>query len=170
MIIDIDPNGYASCGEHRWRCALGKGGLHIHKREGDGITPVGEYALGRVFYRPDRNPTPPETGLETYAIDMDWGWCDDPDHPDYNTLITLPHPAHHERLWRDDDLYDVVVEVLYNSAPIIAGRGSAIFMHIAKPDYAPTEGCIALKKDDLLALLRMCTEPAWVRVPAANAD
>jgi len=93
------------------------------------------------------------------------GWCDDPSHADYNRLITLPHPAHHETLWRDDQVYDLIVEILYNSEHIEAGHGSAIFMHVAKPGYTPTEGCIALKYDDLFALLRMCNDGDVVIIP-----
>lgn len=169
MRILIDPDGFVVFEGQRLRCALGKGGLKANKREGDGATPIGDFALGRVFYRADRLKTPPQTGLERVKIETTMGWCDAPDHADYNQLITLPHPASHETMWRDDHLYDVVVEVLYNATPIEPGRGSAIFMHIAKPDYSPTEGCMALKIDDLLLLLRNCNEDTMVSIPNLNS-
>lgn len=155
MQITIDPKGFVLCQGHQWRCALGRGGVHRKISEGDGITPVGTWGLGQVFYRSDRLRGP-ETGLEAIAIAPDWGWCDDPSHADYNQRITLPHPASHEALWREDAVYDVVVEVLYNTNPITAGLGSAIFIHVARPNYEPTEGCIALELNDLLALLTLC--------------
>ena len=166
MILEVDPSGLIAVGAKRWRCALGRGGVRADKCEGDGATPVGTFGLGRVFYRPDRFDTPPATGLQTVALKPDWGWCDDPDADAYNTLIPLPHPARHEILWRDDGLYDVIVEIHYNDAPVRPGFGSAIFLHIAKPNYAPTEGCIALKRADLLDLLQMCSEDVLVRIPA----
>jgi len=165
MIIVVDPTGFIEFSGRRVRCALGRGGLSRQKREGDGATPVGEFRLGRVFYRPDRRAHPPATGLRTQEITPNMGWCDDPSHADYNRLIALPHPAHHETLWRDDHVYDLIVEILYNSQNIKAGLGSAIFMHVAKPDYAPTEGCIALKYDDLSALLRLCNDGDVVIIP-----
>lgn len=158
MKIIVDPLGFITFADQRMRCALGRGGLNAHKREGDGATPIGEFKLGRVFYRPDRHGPPPTTGLQSQEITPNMGWCDDPSHADYNCLITLPHPAHHETLWRDDHVYDLIVEILYNSKNIKAGLGSAIFMHVATPDYSPTEGCIALKYDDLCTLLRMCND------------
>ncbi len=137
------------------RCALGRGGVGRNKREGDGKTPVGRLPLRRVHYRPDRLDAP-ATALPVRALGEQDGWCDDPSDAAYNTLIRLPHPAHHERLWRDDHIYDVIVELGYNDDPVISGDGSAIFLHIAKADYAPTEGCVAIAMDDLLLLLSGC--------------
>lgn len=165
MRILIDPDGFVVFAKQRLRCALGKGGIQSHKCEGDGATPVGEFALGRVFYRADRLTTAPQTDLRTKIITPDMGWCDQSGHADYNQLITLPHPAHHENLWREDHLYDVVVEILYNVEPIKEGHGSAIFMHVAKPKYASTEGCIALKIEDLCTLLRQCTKSSIISIP-----
>ena len=165
MKFIVNPLGFIVFSGIRMRCALGRGGLSTHKREGDGATPVGEFKLGRVFYRPDRRAHPPTTGLQSQEITPNMGWCDDPSHTDYNRLITLPHSAHHEILWRDDQVYDLIVEILYNSENIKAGYGSAIFMHVAKPDYTPTEGCIALKYDDLSALLRTCNDGDVLVIP-----
>lgn len=166
MLIDVNASGSVHAQGHTWRCALGRGGLRADKSEGDGATPIGVWRLGRVFYRADRIE-PPQTGLETIATQPAWGWCDDPADALYNQLITLPYGARHEVLWRDDALYDVVVEVHYNTDPIVPGRGSAIFMHVAKPDYSPTEGCVALEIHDLLDLLRLCNEGDALNVPAS---
>ncbi len=166
MRIWIEPDGYVRAGPHRWRCALGRGGIGTAKREGDGATPAGVYALGRVFYRADRL-SKPRTGLPVVSLAPTMGWCDDSAHTDYNRLIALPHPAHHEKMWRAESVYDVVVEVRYNTDPVVSGLGSAIFLHIAKPGYTPTEGCIALKIKDLLELLSLCNEGDVVNIPAS---
>ena len=162
MRIIVDPDGFVVFKAQRYKCALGRAGVGLKHREGDGITPIGQYALGRVFWRPDRLPTPPVTGLEVVDLKPYMGWCDDPGHEDYNHLITLPHPGSHEILWRDDALYDIVVEIEYNANPVEPGKGSAIFIHVAKPDYSPTEGCIALDRDHLLALLRESNDETTV--------
>lgn len=137
------------------RAALGRGGVveADAKREGDGATPLGTWPLLRVLYRPDR-VAPPSTSLPVAALKPDDGWCDDPADPAYNRPVTHPYPASAERMWRDDELYDVVVILAHNDAPPVPGFGSAIFLHCAREDYAPTEGCVALARDDLLAVLR----------------
>ncbi|MEQ8814988.1 MAG: L,D-transpeptidase family protein [Thalassobaculum sp.] len=136
-----------------WPCALGRGGLTDAKREGDGATPIGRFPLRRLFYRPDREP-PPATALPTLPLAENLGWCDDPRaSADYNRLVRLPFAPGHERMWRDDGLYDLVVELGYNDAPPVPGLGSAIFLHLARPDWGPTEGCVAMARDDLLAVL-----------------
>ena len=135
-------------------CALGRGGVveADAKREGDGATPLGAWPLRRVLWRADRLPRP-HTALPVTPIGPDDGWSDDPTDPAYNRPVTHPHPHSAERLWREDELYDVVVVLGHNDDPPVAGRGSAIFLHCAKPGYPPTEGCVALARDDLLALL-----------------
>jgi L,D-peptidoglycan transpeptidase YkuD (ErfK/YbiS/YcfS/YnhG family) len=143
-------------GDRVWPCALGKGGVVRAKREGDGATPLGRWPLRRLFYRPDRLAAP-ATGLPVTALDPTMGWCDDPAHADYNRLIRLPHPARHERLWREDHVYDLVVVLGHNDAPPVPGAGSAIFLHVARPAYAPTEGCLALALADLLAVVGACS-------------
>lgn len=135
-------------------CVLGKGGIlpAEQKREGDGASPAGCYPLRWVFYRPDRLATP-ATRLLSLPLTPEMGWCDDPTDPAYNRLVPLPFAASHEQLWRDDGLYDLILVLGHNDAPPRPGWGSAIFLHIARPGYLPTEGCIALAKDDVLALL-----------------
>lgn len=152
MDILVSPDGWLRWNGRTLRCALGRGGVVAHKREGDGGTPWGAWELRRVLYRPDR-VKPPPSGLEVTAIAPSDGWCDDPAHDDYNRPVGLPHPASCEVLWRDDGLYDVVVVLGHNDDPPVPHLGSAIFLHVAKPDYHPTEGCVALALPDLLALL-----------------
>ncbi|MEM7196990.1 MAG: L,D-transpeptidase family protein [Pseudomonadota bacterium] len=132
---------------------VGCGGVAQKIREGDGITPVGVWSVLRVRYRADRIDRP-QTTLPTYAIAPDDGWCDDPGHRDYNQLVKLPFSYAHETLWRVDCLYDIVVELGYNTHPIIAGAGSAIFMHVWHHEKTPTQGCVAMACDDLLQFLR----------------
>jgi L,D-peptidoglycan transpeptidase YkuD (ErfK/YbiS/YcfS/YnhG family) len=140
----------------RWtRCALGPNGVVAApaKREGDGMSPAGAWPMGRVFYRPDRRE-PPQTALAAVALQPDDGWCDAPGDVSYNRPVKLPYPASAERLWRDDHVYDLIVELGYNDDPVIPGAGSAIFLHLARPDYSPTQGCVGLAAEDLEALLR----------------
>lgn len=140
-------------GDIEYRCAIGAGGAVQDKREGDRATPLGIWPLRRVFYRPDRTAIP-STHRRVIPIDRSMGWSDDAADPvHYNRLISLPYPGSHEILWRDDNLYDIVVELGYNDDPPIAGRGSAIFLHVAGADYPTTQGCVALEVNDLRALL-----------------
>ncbi|MFO1152572.1 MAG: L,D-transpeptidase family protein [Rhodospirillales bacterium] len=141
-------------------CRLGRAGIRVDKREGDGATPAGLHPLRRVLWRDDRL-SPPATGLPRQPIRPDDGWCDDPADAAYNRPVTLPYPGRHERLWRDDGLYDVIVVIGHNDDPVVAGAGSAVFIHVVAPDGAPTAGaptagCIALALPDLLALLTAC--------------
>ncbi len=143
------------------RAALGRGGIGIKGGEGDGITPAGRWPLRRIHYRADCiNFLSPHHVPRN--INKNDGWCDDPGCADYNRRVALPHAGSVEHMWRDDGLYDVVVEVGYNDAPVIPGKGSAIFIHIARPDYAPTEGCVALALDDLQAMLAACDGDDWL--------
>lgn len=122
------------------------------KREGDGATPLGCFHLLGVFYRPDRTARP-ATRLPVIAIRPAWGWCDDSADRNYNRRVVLPYPASHERLWRDDALYDLVVVLDYNVSARKRCAGSAIFMHVARPGFLPTEGCVALAPADLARVL-----------------
>lgn len=155
MDIVVFPDSRMILGTLRLRCALGAAGVTGVKREGDKATPAGRFPLRRVLYRPDRLAAP-QTALPVAPIRPQDGWCDAPGDPRYNEPVTLPYAASHERLWRDDRLYDIVVILGYNDAPPIAGKGSAIFLHVARPDYAPTEGCVALALADLEAVLARC--------------
>jgi L,D-peptidoglycan transpeptidase YkuD (ErfK/YbiS/YcfS/YnhG family) len=132
---------------------VGRAGIATDKREGDGATPAGAFALREVLYRTDR-AAPPPTSLTLRPLDPADGWCDAPGDANYNQRVRLPYRASAETLWRADAVYDVIVVLGYNDAPVIAGNGSAIFLHLAQPDFAPTEGCIALGRDDLLRVLK----------------
>jgi L,D-peptidoglycan transpeptidase YkuD (ErfK/YbiS/YcfS/YnhG family) len=124
-------------------CALGAGGTTRRKREGDGATPVGRLTVLGCFYRADRGRRP-ATRVPVAAIRPSDGWCDDPSDPRYNRPVALPYRGRSERMWRDDNVYDVVLDLAWNRGPIVKGRGSAIFLHLARPGFAPTEGCIAI--------------------------
>jgi L,D-peptidoglycan transpeptidase YkuD (ErfK/YbiS/YcfS/YnhG family) len=165
MEITVQPPGHLIWNDRRVRCALGRGGIRVHKHEGDGATPAGTFPLRRVLYRADRLPVP-ETGLSVQALRPDDGWCDDPADPAYNRLIQRPFTASHEELWRQDHVYDVIVELGHNDDPPRPGLGSAVFMHVARPGFDPTEGCVALKVEDLLALLSACDETTVLAIPA----
>jgi L,D-peptidoglycan transpeptidase YkuD (ErfK/YbiS/YcfS/YnhG family) len=156
VIYVATADGFLNLGEVKARCALGPAGVVAAsaKREGDGASPAGVWPIRRVLYRPDRGPAP-QTALPVAAIAEDDGWCDAPDDDAYNRPVKLPYPASVERMWRDDDLYDLVVVLGHNDDPPVAGMGSAIFLHLARPDYAATHGCVAVRREDLDALLRM---------------
>jgi L,D-peptidoglycan transpeptidase YkuD (ErfK/YbiS/YcfS/YnhG family) len=135
-----------------FRVALGRAGVRADKQEGDGATPVGLMPLRRVLYRADRVRVP-ECAVPAEPVAPDDAWCDDIDRPEYNQMINLPHDGHHEKLWRQDGLYDLIGVLGWNDSPVQRGRGSAIFLHVARADYAPTDGCIALAPGDLRQLL-----------------
>lgn len=141
-------------GGKAYNCAIGRSGGRpsAQKTEGDGATPIGRWPIKRVFFRPDRT-APPQTTLPLVPLRPHDGWCDAPFDALYNRPVSLPYPASHERLWREDHVYDVIVELGHNDDPVVPERGSAVFIHIAKPDFTPTEGCIALNRDDLLDIL-----------------
>jgi L,D-peptidoglycan transpeptidase YkuD (ErfK/YbiS/YcfS/YnhG family) len=131
------------------RCAVGVSGIGEKLREGDGVTPLGRWPLRRVLYRADRMEAP-RSRLAVAKIEPDDAWCDVPGDPQYNRLVRLPYASLQERLWREDSLYDLIVVVGFNDSPPEPGKGSAIFLHLARPDYGPTEGCMALSEGDLL--------------------
>ena len=147
-----------------YRCSVGAGGAVARKSEGDGATPVGLWPVRRLFWRADKGPAP-VSDLPAVPVTPDLGWCDDPsDHENYNRLVTLPCSSNHEELWREDELYDLVVELGYNDRPVVPGRGSAIFLHVARQDFAPTAGCVALAREDLVAVVRQLRRGDAVRI------
>jgi len=157
-------DGWLELGARRLRCALGRSGVTpaADKREGDGASPAGDWPIRKVLYRPDVGR--PETALATAAIARDDGWCDDPASPAYNRPVKLPFAGSCETLWRDDHLYDLVVVLGHNDDPPRPGMGSCIFMHLAKEGYAPTEGCVALSREDLEAVLKAATPGDLVEI------
>jgi L,D-peptidoglycan transpeptidase YkuD (ErfK/YbiS/YcfS/YnhG family) len=140
-------------GDKTYRCAIGRSGFSADKKEGDGATPLGIFQLRECWYRADRIAAP-TTKLPLRIIGENDGWCDDPKSPNYNKHVKLPYNFSHERLFRDDAVYDIIAPIGYNDDPAVSGKGSAIFLHLAHGDYRPTEGCIALAKPDFLAILR----------------
>lgn len=150
----VSANGVLKFQERAMRCAFGSGGLIPveAKREGDLCSPIGRWPLRRVFFRPDRLEAP-KTALPIAPLSPRMGWCDAPNDTSYNREVTLPHPASAEQLWRDDGVYDILVILGHNDDPVRPGLGSAIFWHLAWPDYRPTEGCVAIALVDMLDAL-----------------
>lgn len=148
------PDGRFRFAGQTLRCALGKGGVlpADAKREGDGATPATRLPLRRVLYRADRGP-PPRCAVPVEPLSPGDGWCDDAADRAYNRPIRLPCDARHEVLWRADAVYDIIGVLGWNDSPPERGRGSAIFLHLARPDYSPTEGCVALSLPDLRQVL-----------------
>lgn len=155
MIFTATSDGQMDIGGHKVRCALGPAGVKpaAEKREGDGASPAGVWPIRKVLYRPDRGAKP-QTALPVAAMAPDDGWCDAPDDPAYNRAVDLPYPASAEAMWREDGIYDVVVVLGHNDDPAVAGAGSCIFLHLNRPDYPPTQGCVAIAREDLERLLR----------------
>jgi L,D-peptidoglycan transpeptidase YkuD (ErfK/YbiS/YcfS/YnhG family) len=150
----LDGLGWVMWPGYGARAAFGKGGVKpaAAKREGDGSSPIGVWPLRRVLWRLDRGPRP-VTALPVEVIAPNDGWCDAPGDPAYNRPVILPYAASAERMWRDDHIYDLVVVLGHNDDPVVPGLGSAIFLHLARPGFTPTEGCVALARPDLEALL-----------------
>ncbi|MEL6859268.1 MAG: L,D-transpeptidase family protein [Pseudomonadota bacterium] len=157
--------GKFSFGSRTCPCILGRGGVidAEQKREGDGASPLGTWLIRRVFYRADRLSRP-QTALPVVPLRPEDGWCDSPDHPLYNRPVRLPFPASHETLWREDRVYDVIVELGHNDDPVRANYGSAIFMHLMREDKSPTQGCIALDLPDMLEMLGVSAPGTAVQI------
>ena len=150
-------------GNYKAKCALGKRGIDFKKKEGDLITPKGSYKIRFVLYRNDRVKKL-QSKIRKIAIKKDMGWCNDPKSKNYNKLVKLPYDYSYEKLYRKDNCYDIVLVLNYNMNPIIKDRGSAIFIHVAKRNYKKTEGCIAIKKIDLLKVLRKINNNTKVKI------
>lgn len=164
-IFNSFPEYNVKMGEKTYRCSIGKGGIREDKKEGDGATPVGEFTLRRIFYRADRiNFENIKTKLPVQALSPDDGWCDDVNYSEYNTYVKLPFSGSHEKLWRQGHLYDLIVVVGYNDNPVEKGKGSAIFIHIAREGYQPTAGCVAFQKEDLLEILSRLTPETLIKI------
>ena len=151
MII-VKKSGYLKYKNIKFRCALGKGGVKKKEKEGDNITPKGTFKILNIYYRADRIKKL-KLFIKKIKIKKNMGWCDDPKSKYYNKQIRLPSRFSHEKLYRHDNLYDLIAVINYNIKPIIKNKGSAIFLHIAKKNYEPTKGCIAIKKRDFLLLI-----------------
>lgn len=162
IVTKVNQNYILRSGTKKFKCQVGAGGLKIHskKREGDKATPIGKWKLKSIYYRSDKilkfiiKPKK----LKINKITKSCGWCDDPNTNNYNKFINIKNLSskniNFEKLWREDQAYDIVIETSYNSQPIVKGKGSAIFIHCSFSDYRKTAGCIALKKKDLIILIK----------------
>ncbi|WP_339861745.1 L,D-transpeptidase family protein [Paremcibacter congregatus] len=171
IVIPADDNparGTLKIGDRTFPCALGKQGITRIKQEGDMKTPEGEFPLRSVFYRYDKLSKPIYSRMPMLALMEEDGWCDDPEDEAYNTQVMLPYHASAERLWREDDVYDVIVVLGHNDDPVEQGKGSAIFLHVAREDEGGTlkgtEGCIAVAKEDLLEILPILSPETTLKV------
>jgi L,D-peptidoglycan transpeptidase YkuD (ErfK/YbiS/YcfS/YnhG family) len=171
LIVQVDSaetsRGWATLGAKRWRCTVGEGGIREDKVEGDAATPAGEYPLRRVYFRNDRLVLP-KVRLPARPISEHDGWCDDPRSPTYNRLVHVPNDWSAEKMWREDGLYDLVVVVGYNDDPPEGEWGSAIFLHVAREDYAPTKGCVAFSQTDLMELVALIGPATKLRILARS--
>ena len=151
-MIYINKSGYLKYKNLKFRCALGKAGIGKKIKEGDNITPKGTYKIIKIYYRKDRIKEL-VSQIKLIKIKKNMGWCDDPKSKKYNQLIYLPTKCSHEKLYRRDNIYDLILVLNYNIKPIIKNKGSAIFIHIARKNYKKTAGCIALEKNNLIKLI-----------------
>jgi len=162
MII-VKKSGYLKYKNLKFRCALGKNGIKKKIKEGDNVTPKGIFKITKIYYRQDKIKKI-RTSIKKIKIKKNMGWCDDPKSNFYNQQIKLPSKFGHEKLYRNDRIYDLLVVLNYNTKPIIKNKGSAIFIHIAQKNYKPTAGCIALKKGDLIKLLQVIKKNTKINI------
>lgn len=134
------------------KCAIGKKGIGYKKKEGDLITPKGKFKIKLILYRKDRVKL--KTKLRKVAIQKNMVWCDDPRSQKYNQLVRLPSNFRHEKLYKKENIYDIVLVLNFNMSPTKKNKGSAIFIHVAKNNYKKTEGCVAIRKFALLKIVR----------------
>ena len=162
MII-VKKSGYLKYKDLKFRCALGKAGIKKKTIEGDNITPKGIFKIVKIYYRPDKIKKI-KTSIKKIKIRKNMGWCDDPKSCFYNQQIKLPNKYGHEKLYRNDNLYDLIVVLNYNINPIIKNKGSAIFLHIAKKSYQKTKGCIALKREHLIEIISKIKKNTKIKI------
>ncbi len=159
------PGGSVQFRGKSYPCALGKAGIRPGslKSEGDHSTPSGLFFPKQLLFRPDRI-TNIDCAISQAPLSPESGWCDDPASPDYNRLVALPHAARCETLWRDEHVYDLILTINHNDRPVVPGRGSAIFFHITKRNFSPTEGCVALEEKDFLEILKALGQETLIRI------
>jgi L,D-peptidoglycan transpeptidase YkuD (ErfK/YbiS/YcfS/YnhG family) len=156
-------NKFLYYGKYKIKCAVGKRGITVKKREGDNKTPAGLFKFKSIFYRKDRIRKI-KTRLKKTIIKKNMGWCDDSNSKFYNKLINFPFNFKAEKFWLNENIYDVIIIINYNVEPIIKKRGSAIFLHIAKKNYKPTRGCIAISKKDMFVLINRITTKTLLEI------
>lgn len=162
MII-VKKTGYLRFKNLKFKCALGKAGIKKKNKEGDNITPNGEFKIIKIYYREDRIKKF-KTQIKKIKIKKNMGWCDDPNSPNYNRLIKIPNKYKYEKLYRKDNVYDLIMAINYNMNPIIKNKGSAIFIHVAKNYYKKTKGCIGLKKKNLIELISLIKKNTKIKI------
>jgi L,D-peptidoglycan transpeptidase YkuD (ErfK/YbiS/YcfS/YnhG family) len=162
MIIKLEKKDTLSCDDFLFKCSIGKRGLSSRKVEGDKKTPKGIFSLGPLFYRKDRNKKP-FTKIKTVNIAKNMGWCDDVNHFKYNCLIKINKKIKHEKLFRKNNIYDLLIPINYNTKKIRRNKGSAIFIHLTN-NYKRTLGCIALKENDLLTILKLINKKTKIKI------
>ena len=156
-------NKKLSFNNYKVKCSVGKRGIGVKKREGDQITPKGKFKIKYILYRKDRVPNL-KTKLKKMVINKNMGWCDDPKSEFYNKLIKLPFKYNFERLYRSDNIYDIILVLNFNMNPVKKNKGSAIFIHVAKKNFQPTQGCIALNKSELIKLVKSIKKNSVVNI------
>ena len=154
---------YLTYKNYKLKCALGKRGIGCKKKEGDLITPVGKYKIKYILYRKDRIKKI-YSKIRTIVIKKNMAWCNDPESKDYNKLIKLPSDFSFEKLYKKENIYDIILVLDYNMNPIIKNKGSAIFVHVAKKNYKKTEGCMALRKIHLLKIIKLLKNNTKVKI------
>ena len=162
MII-INKSGYLKYKDLKFKCALGKSGIGNKKIEGDNITPKGVFNIIKIYYRKDRVKKL-SSKFKLIKLTKKMGWCDDSKSKNYNQLISLPSRYRYEKLYRTDNIYDLILVLNYNLKPIIKNKGSAIFIHISRKDYKPTRGCIGLTKKNLIELVQSIKKEEKIKI------
>lgn len=155
--------GWLTAGQLTVPVALGRGGIRVNKREGDGGTPKGVFRPRRLWWRADRHRRP-RTLLPVRAITAEDAWCEDPKHRHYNQPIRLERQDGGDRLQREDHLYDFIIEIDHNTRPRVAGRGSAVFLHLARENFGPTAGCVSMTKQAMLRLLQRLSPQSRIMI------
>ena len=148
---------------YKLKCSIGKSGIVKFKKEGDLTTPKGTFKLGSIYYRKDRNKYF-KSKLKTKIIKKNMGWCDDIKSSKYNREISFPFKYSAEKLYRNDKIYDIFINIKYNNSPIIKGKGSAIFLHLTDKKYKKTKGCIAIIKKDFLKILPLINKKTKISI------
>ena len=161
MHIFINKN-YLTYNKLKVKCAIGKKGIGYKKKEGDLLTPAGQFKIKYILYRKDRVKI--STKLEKKIIKKNMGWCDDPKSNQYNKLIKLPFAYNHEKLFKKENIYDIILVLNYNMNPVKKNKGSAIFIHVAKNNFRKTEGCVAIKKLNLIKLIKKINPSTKVKI------
>ena len=160
MLIRLKNKDTLNIDEFTFKCSIGKNGLRLKKKEGDLCTPKGLYSLKKIFYRGDRIKNI-NTAIQKTKIKKQMGWCNDPLHKKYNSLINIKDKIKHEKMFRKDNKYDLLIVLDYNLKNPIPFKGSAIFIHLTK-NYKPTAGCIALSEGDMQVLLKLANKKSKI--------